>query len=108
MYELAKKTSRPIIKAVLKATVLLSFSFAPLFGAQEAIEQVRIGVLAKRGDGRCLDMWGPTAEYLTNKIPGYSFTIIPLVHEEVNPTVAKADVDFILANPSIYVYLEYS
>ncbi|MBU0616777.1 MAG: hypothetical protein KKI02_03590, partial [Planctomycetes bacterium] len=61
---------------------------------------VKIGVLAKRGVEKCLEKWGPTAEYLTDQIPGHSFVIVPLGFEEVCPAVERGEVDFVLANPS--------
>jgi two-component system sensor histidine kinase TtrS len=75
-------------------------------GASEDPVPVRIGVLAKRGAERCLEKWGPTAEYLTSAIPGYSFTIVPLGYDQVNPAVERQEVDFVLANSGFYVGLE--
>ncbi|RKX27107.1 MAG: hypothetical protein DRP45_01870 [Candidatus Zixiibacteriota bacterium] len=88
-------------------TMLLPFSVRTIQAQQTAPDTVKIGVLAKRSAERCLEKWGPTAEYLTDKIPGYSFTIVPLGFDEVSPTVEHGDVDFILVNPSFYVELEY-
>ncbi|MEA1933063.1 MAG: response regulator [Thermodesulfobacteriota bacterium] len=70
------------------------------------VAAVKIGVLAKRGTDRCLEKWVPTAEYLTSHIPGHLFTIVPLVFEEINATVERGEVDFMLANPLFYVGLE--
>ncbi|MBN2293681.1 MAG: PhnD/SsuA/transferrin family substrate-binding protein [Pirellulales bacterium] len=67
---------------------------------------VGIGVLAKRGTQQCLEQWEPTAKYLTKEIPGYTFRIIPLAYDEVAPAVAQGKLDFILANPSLYIELE--
>ncbi len=67
---------------------------------------VKVGVLAKRGVERCQEIWGPTADYLTERIPGYSFTIVPLTFDEVYPSVERGEVDFVLTNSSIYVALE--
>ena len=78
---------------------------APALG-QEQDTAVKIGVLAKRGTERCLEKWGPTAEYLTSQVPGHSFTLVPLDYEEVDPAVERGDVDFILTNSSFYVGLE--
>jgi two-component system sensor histidine kinase TtrS len=72
--------------------------------AQEDV--VRIGVLSHRGDESTLKMWGPTAEYLEAAIPSRHFEIVPLDFNEVNPAVARGDVDFVLVNPGIYVNLE--
>ena len=64
--------------------------------------QVKIGVLAKRGHERCLEKWSRTAEYLTARIPGGTFTIVPLDFEEINAAVDKGEVDFVLTNPLNY------
>ena len=75
-------------------------------GAPAVGVTVKIGVLAKRGPEKCLAKWEPTAEYLTSRIPGYSFTIMPLSFGEVEPVVERGEVAFILANPSFYIGLE--
>lgn len=67
---------------------------------------VTIGVLAIRGPQQCLDAWSPTADYLTGQIAGHQFVIAPLAHDQINPYVKKGNVDFILANPALYVGLE--
>lgn len=71
-----------------------------------AAEEVHIGVLSHRGDAVTRAMWGPTADYLTSVIPGYTFSIRPLKFHEVNPVVEAGEVDFVLVNPGIYVNLE--
>ena len=43
----------------------------------------KIGVLAKNGPVKALNQWGATADYLTLKISGHSFTIVPLDFDEV-------------------------
>ncbi|MBU4414833.1 MAG: PhnD/SsuA/transferrin family substrate-binding protein, partial [Proteobacteria bacterium] len=68
---------------------------------------VKIGVLAKRGTERCLDKWSPTADYLTDNIPGMTFEIVPLDHKQIYTSVENGEIDFVLANSSIYVELEY-
>jgi len=68
---------------------------------------VKIGVLAIRGADQCLEKWSPTAQYLSARIPDRTFVIIPLDHKQIYPSVEKGEVDFILANPSFYVELEY-
>jgi len=68
--------------------------------------EIRIGVLAKRGPDRCLKKWSPTAKFLTNTIPDYTFRIVPLDFEQVIPATRLQDIDFILANSAFYVQLE--
>ncbi|MCK5136313.1 MAG: PhnD/SsuA/transferrin family substrate-binding protein [Bacteroidales bacterium] len=69
--------------------------------------QVKIGVLAKRGHDITLKLWEPTAEYLSAKIPGKTFVIVPIPFEQIYSFVENGKVDFILANSSFYVELEH-
>jgi PAS domain S-box-containing protein len=99
-------------RSYITAGFILGFSLLLLlsgesFGAPKGASQsIKIGVLATRGVERCLQKWEPTAEYLTNEIPGYSFTIKPLDFNKIYQAVEWEDVDFILTNPSFYVGLE--
>ena len=105
MYDLPKTLSRVLGRLVLASSVSL-LSPGLVLGAAEDPGPVRIGVLAKRGSERCLEKWGPTAEYLAAEIAGYSFVVRPLGHDEVSPAVQRGEVEFILTNPSSYVELE--
>ena len=67
---------------------------------------VKIGVLAKRGPERCLQKWSLTADYLTQRIPGRKFIIVPLDHDQLYVSVKNQEIDFILANPAYYVPFE--
>ncbi|NTV13031.1 MAG: phosphate/phosphite/phosphonate ABC transporter substrate-binding protein [Desulfobulbaceae bacterium] len=80
--------------------------FLTLASATVAGNKVKVGVLAHRGAATALKMWNPTAEYLSSNIPAHTFTIIPLGFQEIGPAVAQGEVDFVLANSSIYVELE--
>jgi two-component system sensor histidine kinase TtrS len=71
-----------------------------------AARRVRIGVLSHRGEARSRNAWQPTADYLTEQIPGYRFDIVPLGFDAVEPIVADGGIDFVLVNPAIYVALE--
>ena len=60
-------------RLVANVTLALSVLMFPLVAtswAREVPQSVKIGVLAKRGPEKCLEKWGPTAEYLTQTIPG--------------------------------------
>jgi signal transduction histidine kinase len=105
MCDLAKPLSCVLGRLVLASSVSL-VSPGLVLGAAEDTGPVRIGVLVKRGPERCLEKWGPTAEYLTAEIGGYSFVIRPLDHDKVGPAVQRGEVEFILTNPSSYVELE--
>jgi len=105
MCDYPKTLSRVLGRLVLASSISL-LSSGLVFGAAEDTGPVRIGVLAKRGPERCLEKWGPTAEYLTHEILGDAFVIKPLAHDEVGPTVQRKEVEFILTSPSSYVELE--
>ena len=96
---------RRIISCLLICFWALCWFHGP--NALADIRQVKIGVLAKRGIEQCLNKWSPTAQYLTQKIPGYQFSIEPLPFSEITQAVRDRRVDFILVNSSIYVGLEY-
>jgi len=66
----------------------------------------RIGVLAKNGPAKAVTMWKATADYLSQKLPGRSFEVVPLDWGEVLPAVQQDKVSFFLTNSSMYVTAE--
>ncbi|MBU0618029.1 MAG: PhnD/SsuA/transferrin family substrate-binding protein, partial [Planctomycetes bacterium] len=74
--------------------------------AQDQQDPVRIGVQAARGPEKCLERWTPTADYLTEQIPGRRFAIVPLDYDQVGSAAERGEVDFVLANPGLYATLE--
>ncbi len=99
--------NRKIAMNLRKTTVVIFlFSVLNVMLLSAAVQPVKIGVLANRGRFECMQRWAPTAIYLSRAIEGYKFTIIPLLFDEVEPAVSDHTLDFVLANPSIYVDLE--
>jgi two-component system sensor histidine kinase TtrS len=86
--------------------VILLFVSPAMANESHGIHEVRIGVLANRGPERALAQWQPTADYLSSRVPGYHFQIVPLPFEQIDRAVSAAEVDYILANPAVYVMLE--
>ncbi|MDY0386626.1 MAG: sensor histidine kinase [Methanolobus sp.] len=67
----------------------------------------RIGVLSVYGDKEnSMELWTPTANYLSLSIPNSSFEIVPLDYDDFALTVGNDDVDFFYANPMLYVEME--
>lgn len=64
---------------------------------------VKIGVLAKNGPAKALKKWQSTSQYLTAKIEGKSFEIVPLGFDKVFPAIKDGKVDFFLINSSMFV-----
>lgn len=71
-----------------------------------AAQELRIGVLALRGEEKAWETWSPTADYLQSQLPGYTVSIVPLDFDKINLAVRQHQIDFILTNPSFYVELE--
>ena len=61
---------------------------------------VRFGILANDAPGVCHRRWGPTTDYLTSKLPGYRFELVPIPFDEILPTVEEGSVDLLLTNPA--------
>lgn len=66
----------------------------------------KIGILAKRGVDQANQQWKATADFLSDKIQDQTFELVPLGFEEVTPKVAAGEIDFLIANPSMYVEME--
>lgn len=86
---------------------LLWFSSAFVY-ADEHVPELKIGVLAKRGSEICYQRWNETANYLEKALPQYHFTIIPLPFEKIEPAIKSKQIDFLLANPGIFVNLSFN
>jgi diguanylate cyclase (GGDEF)-like protein len=78
----------------------------PAHAALANLPEVRIAVLAHRGEDAALKHWQATADHLTQAIPTRRFVIVPLKNATLAPAVAAQDVDFVLTNPGSYVTLE--
>ena len=67
--------------------------------------ELKLGILAKRGAKRVVEQWGPTAEYLSEKM-GENVVVIPIDFKLVDFMVRNARIDFLLANPAFFVEIE--
>ena len=75
-------------------------------GFARAQADMSIGVLAFRGKQDAIERWSPTARYLSERISGYRFEIVPLTLDGMSTEVANERLDFILTNTGNYVVLE--
>lgn len=102
-----EKCGRTLPKALFFVLLVLLAWMQCGEGSVFAQDQVaRIGVLARRGTGQCLQSWAPTAQYLSSRIPGYRFEIVPLDFDQVSEAVERARIDFIVLNSSLYVQMQ--
>ncbi len=76
--------------------------------AQEAPNKnIRIGLRAYISIEAALDKWQPTADYLSEKIPGYTFELVPYAKiNELTEAAGRNEFDFLLTNPSSYIDIE--
>ncbi|MES9855155.1 MAG: PhnD/SsuA/transferrin family substrate-binding protein [Sedimenticola sp.] len=89
-------------RSIISIAALL-FMCASVSGNIAYADDYKIGVLAKRGAAKAVKKWGATADYLTQKLAGDTFTLLPLDFEEVFPAIEGRKVDFFLVNSSMFV-----
>jgi len=97
----------PLSSAFKWSVAMCGLAFALIAVPLQAVaDTISIGVLSHRGDEATLKHWTPTADYLTRVIPEHVFRVIPLDFSEIEPAIVNTEVDFLLANPGIYVAME--
>jgi signal transduction histidine kinase/DNA-binding response OmpR family regulator len=76
-------------------------------GAIEGQEQVhKIMLMAHKGTAKGLQKWTATADYLTERIPGHRFELVPLDWDGMRAYIQTGEADFVLSNPGMYVEFE--
>ncbi len=93
-------------KISLLVLLILTAVTVPHSAFPRQTEEIKIGVLAKRGTEIALQKWSPTADYLSTALSDYHFTIVPLNFTEIHTAVQEGRIDFVLANSAFYVELE--
>jgi len=83
----------------------LLFLFSPVWANEPVFQEVRLGVLSFRSLEHTAAQWKPLADYLSQRIPGYRFHVVPLYYPDLDQAVARHELDFVLTNPEHYVLL---
>lgn len=80
----------------------LPFLLIPLLlSAPILAEDILIALRAHKGAQKGLDKWQATADYLSEKIPGYKFILVPFeINSALNQAVSRAEYHFTLTNPA--------
>ena len=64
-------------------------------------EDIRIALRANKGAEKGLKKWQATADYLSNKIPGYNFVMVPFENNSaLNQAVSVGEFHFCITNPA--------
>jgi two-component system sensor histidine kinase TtrS len=83
-------------------TLAIFFAGAPALHAEQ---EIRFGVLAKRGVPKAFEQWGPTADYLSKKL-SVNCVLVPLKFVEIEPALKNGEIHFLLANSAFYARFE--
>lgn len=94
------------ISGLLKKETSLEGFVDPLHFAKD---MVKIGILASREESDVIPKtWSDSAQYLSALFPSHQFVLMPLNFEEMQHSVQKGDVEFIITNPMYAIQLEHS
>jgi two-component system sensor histidine kinase TtrS len=92
-----------------KRTPLMCFLMLAIFFAGVtslyAQQEIKFGVLAKRGVPKAFEQWGPTADYLSTKL-STNCVLVPLKFVEIEPALKRGEIHFLLANSAFYARYE--
>ncbi|WP_320056142.1 PhnD/SsuA/transferrin family substrate-binding protein [Desulfuromonas thiophila] len=93
---------------ILLPLLLAGFHCPPFLttAGAAAHSDIRIAVLALRGEEAALQSWQATADYLNRKIPSQQFRIVPYDFTAIVPAARQHAYHFVITNPSIYIELE--
>ena len=89
-----------LLRTLLVLLAALTGFMLPARAALANLPEVRIAVLAHRGEAAALKNWQPTADYLSQAIPTRRFVIVPLKNATLGPAVAAQEVDFVFNIPN--------
>lgn len=87
-------------RTVITFVVTIAFLLTGLASAY-AQQDIRFGVLAKRGVAKAQEKWGPTADYLGKRLKARC-VLVPLKFVEIEPALKNKEIDFLLANSAFY------
>ena len=73
--------------------------------AASTSQVVKVGVLSFRSLEYTAKQWQPLADYLSQRIPGYQFQIVPLFYPDLDRAVSRHELDWVLTNPEHFVLL---
>jgi len=85
---------------------LVAFGAAGLAHGEDAQQVFRVGITSFRDKSVTQREWGPTMDYLAEKIPGSRFVVVPMGLQEFEAALGGNEIDFVITNPEHYIVLE--
>jgi diguanylate cyclase (GGDEF)-like protein/PAS domain S-box-containing protein len=102
MVMVRNKFSALLVAGLLCLGLLIGIAQA----AEEQAKPVRIGVLAYRGVAQAEREWQAHADYLSQRLPGQQFRIVPLDYKALDEAVARRSIELLITNTGHYTELE--
>nr|WP_320114881.1 diguanylate cyclase [uncultured Desulfuromonas sp.] len=68
--------------------------------------ELKIGILAHRGDQQALHRWAPLLDYLNATLEDIHTTLVPIPFDDIPQSVRTQSIDCLIVNPILYVQLE--
>jgi len=96
-------SSRHIRVQTLKPGVA-THTFASLRVAQQS--DLIVAVLMSDPHLDSIQQWQATALYLSEKVSGYSFSVVGMDADTLRTAIARSEVDFVVTEPGFYVSVE--
>ncbi|NVO05466.1 MAG: diguanylate cyclase [Rhodoferax sp.] len=91
---------RRLASAILCALCILSAL------AAQAEQVLRVGITSFRDKQVTYSEWQPTMDYLSARIPGTRFEVVPLNLPEFEGALQAKSLDFLITNPQHYIAVE--
>jgi phosphate/phosphite/phosphonate ABC transporter binding protein len=88
-------------KLIVVLSMMIGFCGSTMVSAQE----IKIGVLAKRGTAKAYQQWNPTAAILSEKLHE-KFVIVPLKFVDIEPALKNNQIHFLIANSGFFSSME--
>jgi len=83
--------------------LIIAVNSSIAYADNQKTQELRIGVLAKRGTELVEKRWSDTAIYLNQQLTNTQFIIVPLRFDEIETAIDRQTIDFLLTNPSMFV-----
>jgi diguanylate cyclase (GGDEF)-like protein len=74
--------------------------------AAQAEQVFHVGITAFRDKSATFSEWQPTMDYLSARIPGARFEVVPLNLPEFEGALKSKSLDFLITNPQHYIAME--